>query len=93
LSAIDVINTLIAIIVAILGWNVKTLFSRLEKHEKQISDNKDHFHDEIKELYLKHDNSTDKLRGEINNLADSIRKDINAANRSTNDLILKIVQK
>jgi ABC-type nickel/cobalt efflux system permease component RcnA len=93
LSASDVILGLVSFIMLLLSGGVKMLWNKVGKNEDEIKRNREQMHKEMEKVYTKHDNSNDKLRTEINNLATSIRSDMAEHNKNTTTLLLQIAGK
>lgn len=100
ITFIEIILGLVSFIVLIISGGVKMLWSKVNDNDKKIEKVRDNTHEELKEIYQKHDNSTDKVRTEINSLATSLRKDMAVHrkeqmdhNTKTTELLMQIAQK
>ena len=82
LTATDIILGLLSFIMLLLSAGVKMLWTRGTTNAQNIADNRE-------KCIAKQDDSTEKVRTEINNLATSLRKDMAAQT----ELLLKIAQK
>ena len=92
ISILNVVEGLTALLIVVLGWNVKTLFNRLIKHE----DKHDQMAAETNQLridmYKHQDKSTDKLREEINQLSQSLRIEITNASSTNTQILLSAIE-
>ena len=87
-----VVQSLTGIIFLVLGWNVKTLYARLDRAEASVEKLRDDLHQEMKDVYTKHDKATDALRNEMNEMGSSLRDAINDSSKGTNALLVQILK-
>jgi ABC-type nickel/cobalt efflux system permease component RcnA len=100
ISTSDVILGLVSFIILILSGGFKMLWNKVGKNEEKIDQNREQMHSEMKDIYAKHDTSSEKVRTEINNLATSLRADMvkqseamTEQNKSMTTILLQIAQK
>lgn len=100
LSASDVILGLLGLIMTMLSVGIRMLWTKVVKCEEKIDKQREDMHGEMKEIYAKHDTSSEKLRTEIRDMSESLRKDMTKQNeiiadnyKTTNELLVKIASK
>ncbi|MGB1304031.1 hypothetical protein [Pseudoalteromonas marina] len=72
---------------------MKTLFNRIERGEERVETLRKDLYQEMKDIYTKHDQATDSLRGEMNKMAISLRNAISDSSNRTNELLVKVISK
>lgn len=81
------------VLLVIVGWNVKTLYSRMTSHEEKLTKHEDETRGDVKALYRHANASAESLRKDINALSESLRKEISKQGEKTNNLLLRMVEK
>lgn len=85
------VNLLVLIVLGIVGWTIKKLDERIEKQGAKHEKLKDSVQEDFKDVYKHLDGKHTELRGELTQVGESIRKEIQTQYKNQTDLIVNLL--